>query len=216
MLLALALLVLVTSKGGDRRLFPTDPRNAVAIYLIDNGFHSDLAFPAATLTVGDDPVAVMSRRAGEKPWIVIGWGDEKFYTEEGLSAARAADALRALFMPGNSSVVRVEGLTAAPDKAYVASAVNRILVSPAGVAAMRRRIDASIAVSAAGAVQPLGMRQPDDPDAIFYRSVEHFSVLHLCNHWAAQVLHAGGLPVTPVLDTLPAGLQLDLHLRAGA
>ena len=214
--LALAVLTLITSKGGDSRLYPADPRGAVAIYLIDNGFHSDLAFPAETLTTGDDPVAVMSRGAGAKPWIVIGWGDEKFYTEEGISASRVGDALRALFMPGNPSVVRVEGLTGAPDKVYVASASRRLLVSPAGLAAMRRRIDASMAVSAAGAVEPLSFRQPDDPDAIFDRSVEHFSVVHLCNHWAAQVLHAGGLPVTPVLDTLPAGLKLDLSLRAGA
>ncbi|MGA2953548.1 MAG: hypothetical protein ABSD80_15085, partial [Caulobacteraceae bacterium] len=44
--LALAVLTLITSKGGDSRLYPADPRGAVAIYLIDNGFHSDLAFPA--------------------------------------------------------------------------------------------------------------------------------------------------------------------------
>jgi uncharacterized protein (TIGR02117 family) len=207
--LAVALVTLTTAEDADRRLYPPPPDRAVAIYLIDNGFHSDLAFPAASMTTGVDSVAIMARAAGPSPWVVFGWGDAKFYTRQGLSAARAADGLRALFMPGNPSVVRVEGLDRSPDRAYAIAAARRILVSPEGLAAMRRRIDASIA-----SPRPLAERQPGDPDAVFYPSVEPFSLVHLCNHWTAQVLHAGGLPITPVLDTLPAGLKLDLRLRA--
>jgi hypothetical protein len=221
MLPGLALLVVVvlgvaTAKGGDARLYPPDPRGAVAIFVIDNGYHSDLALPAASLVAGDDPVAVAARRTGRRPWIMFGWGDERFYTEEGFSAARAGDGLRALFMPNNPSVVRVEGLAAAPDKLFSPSAEHRVWISPAGLAGMRRRIDAAMALSAAGAPQPLGLKVADDPDAIFYRGKEHFSILHLCNHWTGDVLNAGGLPVTPLLDTLPAGLKLDLRLRAHA
>jgi len=52
-------------------------------------------------------------------------------------------------------------------------------------------------------------------DEAFFASRERFSALHLCNHWTAELLHAAGLPVTPVLDALPIGLGLDLRLRAG-
>ena len=48
----------------------------------------------------------------------------------------------------------------------------------------------------------------------FFVSGEGFSLVHLCNHWEAELLHAAGLPTTPVLDTLPAGLVLDLKLRS--
>jgi len=54
-----------------------------------------------------------------------------------------------------------------------------------------------------------------DPGEAFFASRERFSLLHLCNHWTAELLNAAGLPVTPVLDTLPAGLGVDLRLRAG-
>ena len=49
----------------------------------------------------------------------------------------------------------------------------------------------------------------------FFKSSEGFSLAHLCNHWTAGLLVAAGLPMTPVLDTLPAGLRLDLRLRSG-
>ncbi len=54
-----------------------------------------------------------------------------------------------------------------------------------------------------------------EPGEAFFASSESFSLIHLCNHWTADLLHAAGLPVTPVLDVLPVGLALDLDLRAG-
>ena len=49
----------------------------------------------------------------------------------------------------------------------------------------------------------------------YFQSGEGFGLLHLCNHWVGELLGAAGVPTTPVLDTLPAGLVLDLKLRAG-
>ena len=42
-----------------------------------------------------------------------------------------------------------------------------------------------------------------------------FHMFKVCNHWVADMLSAAGLPVTPVLDTVPPGLLLDLRMRAG-
>ena len=39
--------------------------------------------------------------------------------------------------------------------------------------------------------------RPGD-DARFFASRETFSVLHLCNHWTAGVLNAGGVAIRPV------------------
>jgi hypothetical protein len=70
--------------------------------------------------------------------------------------------------------------------------------------------DSELSVSA-----PVFTPSQHDPGEAFFRSREDFSLVHLCNHWTAELLSAAGLPTTPVLDTLPAGLRLDLRLRAG-
>ena len=41
-------------------------------------------------------------------------------------------------------------------------------------------------------------------DARFFASRETFSLVHLCNHWTAQVLAAGGVGVRPVRSVLSA------------
>ena len=144
---------------------------------------------------------------------MVGWGDQKFYeAQDGLTFARVLDGLRALFAPGNRSVVHLEGDPRYPPQAW-RNGVHPIAVSSAGLAAMLARIDRAFAPGPAG--QPLGSPVPRDPDEMFFASGENFSLIHICNHWTAQVLNAGGLPVTPVLDTLPAGLWFDLRLRAG-
>jgi hypothetical protein len=51
--------------------------------------------------------------------------------------------------------------------------------------------------------------------SLFYRADRSFHIFNVCNHWAADMLSAAGLPMTPVLDTVPAGLLLDLKMRAG-
>ena len=51
--------------------------------------------------------------------------------------------------------------------------------------------------------------------SLFYPANGTFSILKVCNHWIADLLDAAGLPTTPVLATVPAGLMLDLRWRAG-
>jgi broad specificity phosphatase PhoE len=75
------------------------------------------------------------------------------------------------------------------------------------------RVDRSFALGPDGAPQAQAVAH--GPGEQFFASGEAFSGLHLCNHWAAETLNAAGLAVTPVLDTVPAGLVLDLKLRAG-
>jgi uncharacterized protein (TIGR02117 family) len=212
-LLALLLALAVTAKGGDRRLYPAPPGAPNAtIFLIDNGFHTDLVVPRAAVIASGGALATAVQATTRQPWIMLGWGDARFYTAQGFSSARTLDALRALFAPRNPSVVHVEGLDRAPDHIW-RDGVRPIRLSGPGLRGMLRHIDGSLLAGPAGAAVPAPA--PAEPDGAFFKSVEHFSIIHLCNHWTAQVLNAAGLPVTPVLDTLPAGMMLDLRLRAG-
>ncbi len=51
--------------------------------------------------------------------------------------------------------------------------------------------------------------------SLFYAAEGRFSLLAVCNHWSAGLLNAAGVPVTPLLDTLPRGLVVDLACARG-
>jgi uncharacterized protein (TIGR02117 family) len=205
---ALVFATLVTARGGDARLYPPTPGETVTLYLVDNGFHTDIALPRASLA----PLAARAAaQVTDRPWVMAGWGDARFFIEEGMSVDRALDGLRSLFAPNNASAVRLDGLPVSPDR-YYASGVRRVRVSSAGLARLAARLDTALERDGAG--RPVLLPGRGEPHVGFFRSGERFSLLHLCNHWTAELLNAAGLPVTPVLDTLPVGLILDLKLRA--
>jgi len=210
---AIGLWMVLTSHGEDRSLYPPTAGSApVTLYLVDNGFHSDLVVPAGAIAADSHITGRAAASITDKPWIMIGWGDAHYYTGSAFSWARAGDALRAAFMPGNLSVVHLQGLPRTPDKVFVAGAVHPIVVASAGLAKLVARVDQSMVADSAG--RPVRVTTRVDADEGFFQSNEHFNLLHLCNHWIAQLLNAAGLPTTPVLDTLPVGLKLDLRLRA--
>jgi len=212
-IVTLILFLVFTARPGDRSLYPgAAGQPKITLFLVDNGFHSDIVVPRAALFAKPHPSALAAATATDKPWLVIGWGDANFYTDQGFTAARTLDGLRALLLPGNRSVVRIEGLARSPDQVY-ADGVRPITVTEAGLERLAGRIDRSLEMESDG--QPERARPSGAPDVAFFKSVEHFSLLHLCNHWTADLLDAAGLPTTPVLDTLPTGLRLDLKLRAG-
>jgi len=213
--LAIAALTIFTARPADPDIYPVAPGQAAApAFLVDNGFHSDLVLPRDRLAGSGGPSARAASGLPPGPWISIGWGDERFYKESGVSLHRLADAMRCLFWPDNrQTVVRMEALPASPDRLYRASSVTRLKLSDAGFRRMIRRLDRSF-LTVSGA--PLTTApSPLDPSGVYFRSKERINLLHLCNHWTADLLHAAGLPTTPVLDTATFGLKLDLKLRAG-
>jgi len=210
---ALALLTALTARPGDRSLYPgVAGQPKVTIYLVENGFHSDLVLPRAALFARPHPAALAAAAATDKPWVSIGWGDAGFFTGGGVGLGRALDGLRALLAPENRSLVRMEGLPDSPDRLY-AGGVRRIELTSAGLEQAITRVDRSLSLETDG--QPQRAKAASAPDTAFFKSVEHFNLTHLCNHWTAELLNAAGLPVTPVIDTLPIGLTADLSLRAG-
>ena len=204
------LLTLATAKGGDPARYPAPRGLGVTVYLIDNGWHSDIAVPTAAIEARGDALAIAARQTSDAPWTLIGWGDAGFYEASSPALSRIPDGLAAL-LGGRPTVVHLEGVFAAPDRTW-GRGVRPITLSRAGLAALLARADRSLAPGPGGAPIMAPIRRV--PDEAFFTSNERFSVIHLCNHWTADLLHAAGLPVTPVLDALPAGLRVDLRLRA--
>jgi hypothetical protein len=110
----------ITARPADPMLWPPSPDAAkVEVVLVSNGYHAGLALPRATLAQyanerGYPALIAVTQRFAAFDWIEFGWGDREFYQ----SVPTVADislpvALRALFSPGNTSVLHVVGITGA-------------------------------------------------------------------------------------------------------
>jgi uncharacterized protein (TIGR02117 family) len=202
-------LALITLRHGDKAFYPAQA-DGIPIYVINNGFHTDIALPADLVMKRGGVLAEAGRRAGSGNWLVYGWGDAGFYTAKGLSFARAVDALRALFMPGNPSVIRVFSLNASPDRAFADPIASVAIVSPQGFEAMARHIEASFTLESGA---PVAVDVP--MEEVFFLSHEHFSIFRVCNNWTSDQLAAAGLPTAPMIDGNALLFNLDLHWRGG-
>ena len=205
---ALAALWTWTTPGDPElsRLAPGE--TPVPVYVLDNGFHSDFVLPRAALTSQPGPLAeaVMALEPGD--WILVGWGDAKFYVDQRPISERLPDGARAFFAPGNTSVLMLRPEAQHPEQGFLPEGRRVLRLSPAAVEAMRARIEASLDLSR-GAPFVAAVR-PGDP-VRFYASREPFSILHLCNHWVGEVLHAAGLAIHPlrILTSAEIGRSVD-------
>jgi uncharacterized protein (TIGR02117 family) len=211
---------LLTARSGDPALWPPAPgAPAIEIHLVSHGYHSGIVLPREALSrVADErarpALIAVGQRFAAYPFVEVGWGDEGFYRAVPDAASlTVALALRALFMPGNASVVHVVGLARPARETFPASDIIRIELSEEGFARLLGLLDASFTRGAMGRPEDLGpgLYGP----SLFYRGVEPFHVFNVCNHWIARLLSAAGLPTAPVPAILPAGLFLDLKWRAG-
>jgi uncharacterized protein (TIGR02117 family) len=218
-LLALGAAVLVTARPSDPALWPP-AREAPAIeaIVVSNGYHAGIALPRSAIAErasanGYPALIAITQRFAAYEWIEFGWGDREFYRSvptPGDVSLRLA--LRALFLPGNATVLHVVGLEREPAQIFAGDFV-RVPLSRNGFDRMLARLDATFVSPQGGTLRDLG-RGLYGP-SLFYPANGTFSILHVCNHWIDDLLGAAGLPTAPVLAILPAGLMLNLRWRAG-
>ena len=123
-------------------------------------------------------------------------------------------ALRALFRPGNPSVLHVVGVKNDPRAMFANSEVVRVGLSDAGFARVADMLDSTFA-RRNGSLMPEELGPGVYGTSLFFRANGAFHLFNVCNHWIARVLAAAGIPTAPVLATLPFGLLLDLRWRSG-
>jgi uncharacterized protein (TIGR02117 family) len=211
---------LLTLRAGDRRLYPAPPGEpTVTVFVVSHGYHAGIVLPRATLAdaasrLGQAALVAVSARFAAYPFLEIGWGDEGFYRSvPTLAALTVPMAARALFMPGNPSVLHVVGLTDPPRIAFPSADIIALDLSRDGFARMLGRIEQTFAPGTGVAADDLGpgLYGPSR----FYRANGTFNIFRVCNHWLADLLDTAGVPTAPVLATLPPGLFLDLEWRSG-
>lgn len=183
----------------------------VTVHVLNNGFHTDIAVPRASLEAEGGPLAEASRSVGPGDWILIGWGDAKFFVDQSPMEGRIPDGLRAFFRPGNASVVMLDPETGDPARRFDPAMRRTLILSPEAFARLRGRVQDSLALTKG---QPrLSTARPGD-GARFFASREHFWIGYLCNSWTARVLNAGGLPIRPA-RSVTAGEVIGAVDRTG-
>lgn len=193
-LVAAGMAVWTWTRGADPSLALRGGEPAVTVAVLNNGFHTDLAVPRRAIEARSGPLAETVRGLGGGDWILIGWGDARFYVDQSPISDRLPDGARAFFRPNNPSVIMLDPAQTDPRTGYRPDQRRDLHLSPRAFDRVMDRIEGSLDLSS-GKPQ-LAAQRPGD-DARFYASRETFSVLHLCNHWAAEVLNAGGLPIRP-------------------
>ena len=197
--------LLTWTKPGDAT--PTGAPDTVVVQVLDNGFHTDLAVPREALVRRGGPLARAVAGLAPGDWILIGWGDARFYVDRSPIADRLPDGARAFFRPGNLSVVMLDPVAGDPRLSYGEDSAA-LTLTRARFDRLAARVEASLDLSD-GAPRIAAARSGDD--ARFFASRETFSILHLCNHWTAAVLNAGGVPVRPVQSITSAEVMRSVR-----
>lgn len=217
--IAVAALTVATSRPGNPALWPPSADSgSIDVFVVSHGYHAGLALPTARVAEiagrqGDAALIAVTQRFASYPYIEMGWGDEGFYSSvRDISALTPGLALRALFLPGNASVMHVVGLSDTPRSSFASAEIVRVAIGEEGFSRMMRELEGSFARTGGPEVLGKGLYGP----SLFYRANGSFSILNVCNHWVAKLLSVAGLPTAPVLATLPAGLIFDLKWRSGA
>ena len=210
---------LLSRRDGDPSLFPPKAEEENVVVTVTAGtYHAGLVMPVAALIeaarrTGYGELIGIATRFQAYPYIEIGWGDEGFYRlVPTIAALTATEAVRALFRPGNPSVLHVVGLTSPPASSLRGLRIVPVTLARRGFERLTARLSESVAMEDGHPVElGVGIYGP----SLFYRARGEFSILNVCNHWVARLLDAAGVPTTPLLDTLPLGLTLELRWRAG-
>ncbi|HZB63591.1 MAG TPA: DUF2459 domain-containing protein, partial [Microvirga sp.] len=203
---------------GDPRLFPAG-RDGLEVALVSNGYHAGLALPRGQVANlararGWPALVSVSTRFRHYEWIEVGWGDAAFYrstpTTDDLQWGLA---WRALSGQGAGTALHVVGVEGELERAFPAASLVRIRLSPEGFARLGLKLEESFAPDSSQRPQELGpgLYGP----SLFYKATGRFNLFRVCNHWIADLLDAAGVPTTPLLAVLPAGLLADLKWRSG-
>ena len=210
------LAAILTARPGDPALYPPPDPAPRTIHVVSHGWHSGVALPLSALTgPGAGPaLRDIAVRFRAYPELEFGWGEARFYAATPTLAEFDWRLARdALFTPGGrDGVIQVVGLEADPRTSFPRADILAVPVSAAGLERLVARLEASFArVDGHPVDVGPGLYGP----SLFYRGAGRFSWTNVCNHWTAGLVNAAGLPVAPVLATLPGGLILDLEWRSG-
>jgi uncharacterized protein (TIGR02117 family) len=163
---------------------PARAGDCVQIKVWNNGYHTDLTFPAAILSP-DHPLRRIDPAAR---YLLVGWGDEAFFRSNGDDLGLGVRAL----LPGGAVTMHLIAGGAPIESFYIPESVTPIALSHAGVAALARRLADTLVLDSGGRAQIIapghGGRR-----SWFLKARGEFDLFQVCNQWTARTLRLAGI-----------------------
>jgi uncharacterized protein (TIGR02117 family) len=204
-LLVAALIIYLFAPLPAPRVAAASAGDCVELHLYSNGFHSDIAAPAAIFPA-DHP---LRRLYPEARSFLIGWGEERFYYSEGGDLWLGLDALA----PPSRSVLHIAH-DAERASAYLGPTDDVVIpVSREGAAAFVAFVDRALLLDAGGAAM---VTRPGKwvGKSSFLRANGSFHLFNVCNHWMARAIRAAGLNVNARTAWFASTLVPDVRRHA--
>jgi hypothetical protein len=159
---------------------PTD-----AVYLVQHGWHTDLAIPSRVLRGN---MRVFRRVFPGLRVLVVGFGKRTFMM---APVTTAGDLVLGPF-PGRGSLLFI-GLNAAPDVAYDHGQETVLDLPPGGADRLSDFIWGTLEIEQGA---PVRIGNGFFPGSIFYATRTRYAGTNTCNTWTAAALHAAGVQIT--------------------
>ncbi len=182
-----SLLLLAACSAVPARPDPLSLPRPVPVAVIDREWHTEIGLRAEDLT---GPLAALRDRFPGARTLVFGFGDRHYLADPHPGFG---DTLLAA-LPGAGALL-VTGLSAAPEAAFGASNVVRLMLSEDGARRAVAYVSNSFTHSETGDLVALG--DGPYPGSALYAASMPYSLSHTCNTWTAEVLAEGGAAVSP-------------------
>ena len=153
----------------------------VAVYVADNGIHTDLVMPAEDFADLLHPERLRDPRYGGHRYVMFGWGDRDFYlntpTWWDVNPWRVAKAM----VGAGSTVMHVDHVSEPHNEA----GVKRVMLTPDQYGRLLRYVRASFAEG-----EPVVGYGLSDA---FYPAKGGYNAIRTCNQWTADGLRQAGV-----------------------
>ncbi len=175
------------------------PPGPAVVYAIDRGWHTDIGLPVDEIS---DPLDTIEQRFPGVHFLTFGFGERQYLLSRKATVGEMLGAL----LPSQSALL-VTALTATPAAAFGARHVVVLHVSADGMARITSALWQALEKSSDGTPALLG--DGPYPGSVFYAAGGTYDAFNTCNTWTAQMLHAGGLPLSPA-GVLFSGQVMDM------
>jgi uncharacterized protein (TIGR02117 family) len=158
----------------------------VTVYVLSNGWHTEIVLPRAALPDGMLPEAVDFPGAA---WLSVGWGEAGYFP---APEPTLWQTVQAALWP-TPAVLLLTGLVGEPRDVYTASELVALDIDAAGFRRLVAYVDDSF--ERAGAPRAWAHLAGRHRFSLFYPATGRFHLFNTCNTWTADALAAAGLPV---------------------
>jgi hypothetical protein len=186
-----SLLVFVLLQAGCASTGPGSAQSAEraphTVYLIQDDWHTALLFDGPDILARSPK---LRRDFHGHPYLIVGWGDGRYFVEDDPHWGQAVKAMVASDYPA----LQVAGSGSNPPAGITRPVSIPLAVTARGYQQLADYIDRTIAADAEGRPIYLGRQQPNLN--LFYQATGSYSLFNNCNSWVVNALRAAELPIS--------------------